>query len=413
MADHDMIDRSMSAELDALDQASSSNKVSAYESCLDSILNSPDRSHLLSVLSQYVTKTLSDSVGIANSRLILNTLAQRIRSISATETRIKVAENTIQQLQPKVVSFEEQDTQLKEVLADTYEELQDYLASAKALQSITLSSSQRDISNVDKAKVWIRITRCYLEEDDSTNAVTFLNRVKNTVHVNDLESDEIRLQFQLCQARISDSQRQFLDASASYHSLSTQSQIDEGERLQALSAAIVCAVLAPAGPKRVRQLARLYEDSRAVAVDEYSILEKIYLDRILTPSQVSAFSDKLRPHQKAATADGSTVLEKAVLEHNLLAASRLYSNISTSVLGSMLGVDGQRAEIYAAQMIEQGRLRASIDQIDEVIYFGEKVRTARQTARDENVKALTDEVERVADLIKVARPELYAQHMVQ
>ena len=43
--------------------------------------------------------------------------------------------------------------------------------------------------------------------------------------------------------------------------------------------------------------------------------------------QVEAFSQTLKPHQKAVTADGSTVLERAVVEHNLAAASRLYNNI--------------------------------------------------------------------------------------
>ena len=38
-------------------------------------------------------------------------------------------------------------------------------------------------------------------------------------------------------------------------------------------------------------------------------------------------------HQKAITADGSTILEHAVIEHNLLAASKLYNNITFEGLG--------------------------------------------------------------------------------
>ena len=38
-------------------------------------------------------------------------------------------------------------------------------------------------------------------------------------------------------------------------------------------------------------------------------------------------------HQKALTADGSTILEHAVIEHNLLAASKLYNNITFEGLG--------------------------------------------------------------------------------
>ena len=161
-------------------------------------------------------------------------------------------------------------------------------------------------------------------------------------------------------------------------------------------------------------------------MDEYSILEKIFLDRVLTPAEVKSFAEKLRPHQMAKTADGSTVLDKAILEHNLLAASRLYNNIGTKELGAMLGVDADRAEVYAAQMIEQGRLAGYIDQIDGVIYFeGESSAEgqSRQAAAgsvgskelrmyDANVQALAEDIERVSTMIQAEHPEFYAQHMV-
>lgn len=44
----------------------------------------------------------------------------------------------------------------------------------------------------------------------------------------------------------------------------------------------------------------------------------------------------LQDHQKAVNAEGMTILDRAVIEHNLLAASRLYVNISLSNLGSLL-----------------------------------------------------------------------------
>ena len=156
-----------------------------------------------------------------------------------------------------------------------------------------------------------------------------------------------KLQFQLSQARISDSQRNFLDASVAYLDLSNQPVIDEEERLQALSAAITCAVLAPAGPQRGKQLAKLYKDERAVDTPEFSILEKIFLDRLLSPAEVAAFAANLKDHQKAITSDGSTVLDKAILEHNLLAVSRIYANITFINLGKLLGVHGDRVRLHA------------------------------------------------------------------
>ena len=74
-------------------------------------------------------------------------------------------------------------------------------------------------------------------------------------------------------------------------------------------------------------------------------------------AQVESFSQGLKSHQKAVTADGTTVLEKAVVEHNLAAASRLYNNIYFAELGQLLGVSAGQAETVACRMIAEERLK--------------------------------------------------------
>ncbi|THY16643.1 COP9 signalosome-like protein complex subunit 4 [Aureobasidium pullulans] len=417
-----MVSEQVTDALLALEDAQASKKAQGYNELLDKILASSSASDELPAnLIAYVQSILGDSVGIVTSRPLLASFVGKLASLPDADVKIQVGTNAIDALAPKVVSYEDQDSQIKLMLADSYEQNEDFTSSAKVLQQITLDSSQRHVSDDDKAKIWIRITRCYLEEDDPTNALSYLNRVKNVIY--NVQDQPTKLQFQLSQARISDSQRNFLDASNSYLNLSLEPVIDEEERLQALSAAIICVVLAPAGPKRARQLARLYKDDRTPQVNEFAILEKIFLDRVLSPEEVKAFAEKLQPHQMAKTADGSTVLDKAVLEHNLLGVSRLYSNIHIDNLGPMLGVDSDRAEAYAAQMIEQGRLSGYIDQIDGLIHFsndsgadGAKGGAANLGTRelrmwDANVQALCEEVERVATMIQTAHPEFYALHM--
>ncbi len=73
--------------------------------------------------------------------------------------------------------------------------------------------------------------------------------------------------------------------------------------------------------------------------------------------EVEAFSQTLKPHQLATLPDGSTVLDRAVQQHNLLSASKLYNNILIGELGSMLGVSAAKAEAVAADMISEGRLQ--------------------------------------------------------
>lgn len=407
-----------------LEDAPVSKRTQGYSELLNHITSTSTPDTLATNLIAYVESVLGDSVGIVASRPLLASFVEKLRQIQDPDVRIEVGNKAVDAMAPKVVSYEEQDTQIKMILADAYQDNEDYVSSAKALQNITLDSSQRAVSENDKAEIWIRITRCYLEEEDPTNALTYLNRVKNVIHA--VTDQPTRLAFQLSQARISDSQRNFLDASTTYLNISLETVIDEDERLQALSASIICAVLAPAGPKRARQLARLYKDDRAPQVEEHAILEKIFLDRVLTPAEVKAFAEKLKPHQMAKTSDGSTVLDKAVLEHNLLAASRLYNNIGIKELGVMLGVDPEKAEVYAAQMIEQSRLAGYIDQIDGLIYFEGDSHIDGQTKQagagaigtkelrmwDANVQALAEDVERVTTMIQNEHPMFFEQHML-
>ena len=58
---------------------------------------------------------------------------------------------------------------------------------------------------------------------------------------------------------------------------------------------------------------------------------QVYLERILSQKEVEAFAKTLKPHQMALLPDGSTVLERAVVQHNIQAASKLYNNISLQV----------------------------------------------------------------------------------
>ena len=60
------------------------------------------------------------------------------------------------------------------------------------------------------------------------------------------------------------------------------------------------------------------------------------------------------------TADGSTVLERAMIEHNLAAASKLYMNIYSEELGQLLGTSAEKAERVAARMIAEERLQVNI-----------------------------------------------------
>lgn len=410
--------------------ANSSDKSSSYTQVLHDLTQSSfsSPSEQSSCYISYINSLTSSNLGIIITRPLFTSLIQSLSSCSP-EVKIKVGTHLVDTLQSQsqVASYEEQNATVREILASGYEDEEEWSQAAQALQGIQLDSTQRSVPDLVKVQTWTRIVRCYLEDDDTVSAESALNKIKNSTGALQVlqDSPELQLHYQLSQARILDSKRDFINAAAEYLQVSFSRAVAEEDRLQALSAAIKTAILAGAGQQRSRMLGRLYKDERSLETQEYGILEKMYLERLLAPAEVKAFASSLAPHQLASTADGSTVLSKAVTEHNLLATSKLYENISTSSLAALLDLHdskdstaAEKAEDVAAKMIEQGRLKAEIDQIEEVIKFevveGLTIGGARQDMRlwDLAVVGLVEDVERVATRVGEVFPHLLDETMV-
>ena len=91
-------------------------------------------------------------------------------------------------------------------------------------------------------------------------------------------------------------------------------------------------------------------------------------DRLASASHENGPANVNEPATSTRTGP-STVLDRAVMEHNLLASSKIYNNITFRGLGALLDLTPGAAETMARKMIEQGRLRGFIDQVDKLIWF--------------------------------------------
>lgn len=160
-----------------------------------------------------------------------------------------------------------------------------------------------------------------------------------------------------------DSQGKFIYAAQKYYELSTKDQSD------ALKHAIIGTILASAGQHKTRMLSTLYKDERCQQFPEYQLLERMHYCKIIKRNELTEFALSLAPHQKAVMSDGLTILDRAVLEHNLLSASKMYSNITFDGLAELLEIDSRRAEKIASEMIGEGRMNGHIDQVDRNIHF--------------------------------------------
>eukprot|EP01087_Luapelamoeba_hula_P000456 TRINITY_DN1033_c0_g1_i1.p1 TRINITY_DN1033_c0_g1~~TRINITY_DN1033_c0_g1_i1.p1 ORF type:complete len:391 (-),score=101.83 TRINITY_DN1033_c0_g1_i1:33-1205(-) len=297
------------------------------------------------------------------ARPILQQYSQQLKELPA-ELHKQVAIHSLEKMQPRV-AFEEQVSVIREDLAAVYEEDEDWAEAAKCLRDIPLDTGNRVVDDEKKVNIYVKIAQLYLEDDESTQADMYINRAAALIH--GCKDPVLQLRYKVCFARILDFKRKFIEAAGRYYELSQI--VGDQERMEALKCAVTCAILAQAGPQRSRMLATLYKDERCSKLDIYSTLEKMYLERILRKPEVIKFAEGLKEHQMAKLSDGSTVLDRAVMEHNLLSASRIYNNITFDELGSLLEIPAIKAEEIAARMMVENRLRGSIDQIATLIRF--------------------------------------------
>lgn len=244
-----------------------------------------------------------------------------------------------------------------------------------------------------------------MEDDDAVQAEAFINRA--SLLQNESKNEELQIHYKVCYARVLDYRRKFIEAAQRYNELSYRMIIAEDERVTALKKAVICTILASAGQQRSRMLGTLFKDERCQNLPAFNILEKMYLERIIRKSELNEFEAILQPHQKAITADGSTILERAVVEHNLLAASKLYNNIYFAELGALLEIPKEKAEKIASQMISEGRMSGHIDQIESMVYF-----EARDCLPywDKQIQSLCYDVNQIIEKISKIAPDWMSKY---
>jgi COP9 signalosome complex subunit 4 len=222
----------------------------------------------------------------------------------------------------------------------------------------------------------------------------------------------------VCYARILDAKRKFLEAATRYYQLSQlttrtfgELSVSEEDMITSLTMAVTCAVLAPAGPQRSRMLGTLYKDERSHSLPNFPMLEKMFMERLLRKDEVEAFSASLSTHQKATLEDGvETVLDRAVIEHNMLATSKLYANVTFDQLGLLLGIDAAKAERIAASMLAEKRLVGSIDQPESRIHFEHRQGDEGGTDSAEALRAFDAQIEHICRTVEVVSNAIVAQH---
>jgi len=305
------------------------------------------------------------------------------------------------------------DNRLRQMIFDYYvNEEGDYSAAANVLSGMRMDGEQGSVyffSAAEKCDVYVKIAECFLEEDqiaESDVAVTKAGSVVESIS-NAEQHLSLILRYKSTYARVLDSNRKFLQAASRYHDLSQSSgELIRAEDLLAmLGRAVTCAILAPSGPQRQRVLGHIFKDPRLNQLDSIpqfethaTILTKMFKSQILGKKELVKFEASLQPHQKAIMGDGLTIMERGVVEHNMLAISGIYQSIYLNELALILGVNNKKAEKIVATMILDGSLEGSIDQVEKLVLF--HTDESPNGAWDKSISSFCMELNRVTDSIQ-------------
>lgn len=254
------------------------------------------------------------------------------------------------------------------------------------------------------------------ETGPASVAVKKAQQAFNDISVADRQQQsllKLLLDYRLVIARTLDCERKFIEAAVQYVQLAqlSNSSITLTDRVEAVNLAITAAILAKTGPQRSAMMEQLLHYGSGHTADSvtyqvrqqvqqlpsYSLLQSMVLHRIVRPEAVTQFESTLAEHQTAVTALGITVLQSSVIDHNMFAISQLYTIVTFARLAVLMSVTERQAEQLAASMIEQGRLKACINQVARVVEFrhtensgSSKASGTQQTAATVSAATQTD-----------------------
>ena len=116
-------------------------------------------------LQAFVQHLVSEDVQLAVSRQVLLGLAKSMSALAPAQ-RKEIGLFTLEKVGPRVVSFEEQVSVIREELATIYEKEEEWAEAAAMLAGIPLDSGIRVLDDNYKVEKYIKIAQLYLEDDE-------------------------------------------------------------------------------------------------------------------------------------------------------------------------------------------------------------------------------------------------------
>ncbi|KAJ2782345.1 hypothetical protein H4R18_002329 [Coemansia javaensis] len=246
---------------------------------------------------------------------------------------------------------------------------------AALLQGIRFDQSQRTHSAREMLAVHMEAIELFLAAGRPEQAAQV--QIRAAPLLGQVADPGETARYRYFQARTNELSLKYIEAATMYHAIAQSGAGGEARQREALERAIQCAVVASAGPQKMRVMADLHREELAAALPCYGLLGRMVQRRLVGPAELQQLGGLLEAGRDspdaaaaaAAAAAKAQLLDHAVREHNVFVLSSLYANMRFENLGRMLGVGADEAELLCARMIEEGRMKGRIDQVDGVITF--------------------------------------------
>jgi COP9 signalosome complex subunit 4 len=176
----------------------------------------------------------------------------------------------IDKLHARSALFPREDGIFKRELAVCLDTTGDSDGAIRVLSSIQYENGDEQI--IDKIDDYLTLAEIWLDRDDSTQAEIYVNRASHCIY-HDKVTPSLQFRYKRAFVMVSDAKRDYTNAAQGYYNLSTNKTVTDQDGLFYLfNLGLACAILAPAGPRKDRQLTLIMKDERSKLCEHYDLL---------------------------------------------------------------------------------------------------------------------------------------------
>ncbi|WFD04281.1 hypothetical protein MOBT1_002986 [Malassezia obtusa] len=370
---------------DAAQIAAVGERIDAYDRILDSVMQL-DGATLTAALDEYVHGAVLERANLAGAGLIagrrcLALLAERLcaahdapgTTLADHDTYTGVLRRTLDATHEHAAALEDELAELRVLLADALEAQQRWEDAAHVLRAIPSDANRRSKPDTYWLRLNVRLLRLCLHAGALADADLYMKKASSLVHAarDAPDTDPLLLDFRRAQAELYDRQLRCYDAALRFYELSSAHTLPPPAQSDMLARAVASALVAPVSAPRMRLLRQLQRDARTHALPLGAPLALLADARIVRADTAAAIAAHLPPHLRAGTEGAPSALEDALAEHNVYAASRVYTTITLDSLAQLVQRPEDACEALVARMIVQKRLppACSIHQVARAVFF--------------------------------------------